>query len=61
MPDQCERWREKFDAMTPAQLEEHRNRLSQQVGIIAPSKAIQVDAKLLEEWACLKAYMQERE
>jgi len=61
MSDQCERYREKFDAMTPTQLEEHRNRLSQQVGIVGPGKAMQIDAKLLDEWACLKEYMKEQE
>ena len=61
MSDRCERWREKFAAMTPEQLDEHRTRLSQQVGIVAPGKAMQVDAKLLDEWACLKTYMKERE
>jgi hypothetical protein len=61
MSNHCEPYKEKVDAMISAQLEEHRNRLSQQVGIVGPGKAMQVDAKALDEWACFKAYMHERE
>jgi hypothetical protein len=61
MSDPCEVFKAKFDAMNPAQLEEYRKRLNEAAGAIAPGKAVQIDQKVLEEWACFKAYMQDRE
>jgi|HubBroStandDraft_1064217.scaffolds.fasta_scaffold335704_1 hypothetical protein len=61
MSDPCEVFKAKFNAMKPAQLEEYRKRLSEAAGIMTPGKAMQIDQKVLDEWACLKAYMQDRE
>ena len=60
MSDPCEVFKAKFDAMKPAQLEEYQKRLSEAAGITTPGKATPVDQKVLDEWACFKAYMQDR-